>query len=119
MNIETTFTWERSPGEEIELTIGGEYQPSQILNEHEGFVSGAISLDWIIDPTGVCECEKCQKLQSGKYISKLYFDASEIEAMEQSLIEVAHKTMSAQPKLRSIREMLDLPEFKPTKPFVI
>lgn len=121
MNIETTFTWECSPGEEIELLIGGEYTPAQVLNEYEGFVGESITLDWIIDPTGTCDCEKCQKLESGKYISKLYFDSSEIEAMCHALLEAARAnlpTVTARAQFPDLRRLLDLPENRPNKDFI-
>lgn len=113
MNIETTFTWERSPGEEIELAIGGEYQPSQILNEHEGFVNETITLDWIENPNHI--------LSPGVFLDKCNFQPREIEAMESALLKAARQqhTPKNKPQFSGLRAMLDLPEFKPTKPFVI
>lgn len=108
MNIETTFTWERSPGEEIELLIGGEYTPAQVLNEYEGFVGESISLDWI---TGA----------NNASLSISLFDKADREAMENALLEAAHAnlpTVTARAQFPGLRRLLDLPEYTPNKDFI-
>lgn len=113
MNIETTFTWERCPGEEIEILIGGEYTPAQVLNEYEGFVGESISLDWIENPNHI--------LSPGVFLDKCNFQPIEIEAMENALLEAARAnlpTVTARPQFPGLRRLLDLPENRPTKDFI-
>lgn len=108
MNIETTFTWERSPGEEIELTIGGEYTPAQVLNEYEGFVGESISLDWI---TGA----------NNESLNISFFDKADREAMKNALLEAARTnlpTVTARPQFPGLRRLLNLPENRPNKDFI-
>lgn len=108
MNIETTFTWERSRGEEIELIIGGEYTPAQVLNEYEGFVGEHISIEWITGPNGA-------------HLNVALFHPNEIEAMENALLETARAnlpTNAERAQFPGLRRLLDLPEYTPNKDFI-
>lgn len=82
MNIETTFTWLRADGEEVELTIGGEYSTAAQDTEFEHWHSDVVTLDWIEDIYG-------------NRWAGWNFQPLELEAMRLKLLEVAREKMAA------------------------
>lgn len=108
MNIETTFTWERSPGEEIELKIGGEYSPAGQDTEYDRFQSDMASLDWVEQKNGI-------------RLDWYNFTPDEICAMDDTLLEAARIKYAAQhkPQFPGLRKLMDLEIEKPERPFVI
>lgn len=106
MNIETTFTWERCPGEEIELLIGGEYTPAQVLTEWEFEENEFQSLEYVED-------------SEGNRLASYNFLPEQLDAMRIKLLETARAQKSpARAQFPGLRRLLDLPEYTPNKDFI-
>lgn len=103
MEVSTKFTWERSPGEEIELEIGGEYTPAGQLTEFDQPHSDNASFDWFNDGHNTYPA------------SAVNFQPHELDAAQNALLEVAREKFRPKAQFPGIRGLLGLPE----KPFVI
>lgn len=106
MEVSTAFTWERLPGEEIALEIGGEYTPAGQLTEFDQPHSDSVSLDWFNDG------------HNTYLASTVNFQPHELDAMQNALLEVAREKFRPKAQFPGLRGLLGIVG-PPQKEFVI
>lgn len=99
LSLTTTYQWEREPGEEITLHIGGTHYPAGQHTEYDQPHGESTVLDWIEDA-------------SGNRLAEFNFSPEELEGMRQRLIEEAERQTAY--RLKTMAKI-----GKPTKGFLI
>ena len=104
MNVQSTYIWERTPGEEIELRIGGEYTPAGRLTEYDSDHAESVTLDWAV--------------QNGHDLGFHNFTPAELDAMRSRLMDAARQQIAGQKKFGILRGILSLPAFDAKQDFI-